>query len=69
MPKSSRAWTSHAVIQDLHALMTTSQPWWPADYRSLRAIVHPDGVAQCGHVPYRRWSRWRGHVACSVSLR
>jgi catalase-peroxidase len=21
-----------AVIQDLHALMTTSQPWWPADY-------------------------------------
>jgi catalase-peroxidase len=22
----------HAVIQDLHALMTTSQDWWPADY-------------------------------------
>jgi catalase-peroxidase len=21
-----------AVIQDLHALMTASQPWWPADY-------------------------------------
>jgi catalase-peroxidase len=21
-----------AVIKDLHALMTTSQPWWPADY-------------------------------------
>ena len=21
-----------AVIQDLHALMTTSQDWWPADY-------------------------------------
>src|SRR5262249_24063014 len=21
-----------AVIQDLHALMTTSQAWWPADY-------------------------------------
>jgi len=21
-----------AVIRDLHALMTTSQPWWPADY-------------------------------------
>jgi catalase-peroxidase len=22
----------HAVVKDLHALMTTSQPWWPADY-------------------------------------
>ena len=22
----------HAVIRDLHALMTTSQDWWPADY-------------------------------------
>jgi catalase-peroxidase len=22
----------NAVIKDLHALMTTSQPWWPADY-------------------------------------
>ena len=22
----------HAVIADLHALMTDSQPWWPADY-------------------------------------
>lgn len=22
----------HAVIKDLHALMTSSQPWWPADY-------------------------------------
>jgi catalase-peroxidase len=22
----------NAVIQDLHALMTDSQPWWPADY-------------------------------------
>src|SRR6185312_11802524 len=21
-----------ALIQDLHALMTDSQPWWPADY-------------------------------------
>ena len=21
-----------AVIRDLHALMTDSQPWWPADY-------------------------------------
>ncbi len=22
----------HAVIKDLHELMTNSQPWWPADY-------------------------------------
>jgi catalase-peroxidase len=22
----------HAVVQDLHELMTSSQPWWPSDY-------------------------------------
>ena len=22
----------HAVVKDLHALMTDSQAWWPADY-------------------------------------
>ena len=22
----------HAVVKDLHALMTDSQDWWPADY-------------------------------------
>src|SRR3979411_1591374 len=36
----------NAVIKDLHALMTDSQPWWPADYghsgtRFLPINVHP----------------------------
>ena len=31
-PRSSRASTSNAVIKDLHALMTDSQAWWPADF-------------------------------------
>ena len=32
MPRSSRHSTSIAVIKDLHALMTDSQEWWPADF-------------------------------------
>jgi catalase-peroxidase len=44
-----------AVIKDLHALMTTSQDWWPADYGW--AVVHSDGVAQRRHVPHRRRPR------------
>jgi catalase-peroxidase len=30
--KAFSALDLHAVIADLHALMTDSQPWWPADY-------------------------------------
>ena len=29
----------HAVIQDLHALMTTSQDWWPADYGNYGGLM------------------------------
>jgi catalase (peroxidase I) len=46
-----------AVIKDLHALMTDSQEWWPADFRSLRRADDPDGVAQRGHLPHRRACR------------
>src|SRR5215203_4919825 len=31
MPKGSKASTLDAVITDLHALMTDSQEWWPAN--------------------------------------
>ena len=31
-PRSSRTLDLNAVIKDLHALMTDSQPWWPADF-------------------------------------
>src|SRR6266849_5739158 len=36
----------NAVIKDLHALMTDSQDWWPADFGHY-ASLHSDGVAQC----------------------
>ena len=31
-PRSSRRLDLNAVIKDLHALMTDSQEWWPADF-------------------------------------
>ena len=48
-----------AVIKDLHALMTDSQDWWPADFGHYGGAVHPHGVAQRGHVPHRRRPRRR----------
>jgi catalase-peroxidase len=32
--------------------MTRSQDWWPADYRALRPVLHPHGVAQRRHLPH-----------------
>ena len=31
-PEAFKSLDLNAVIQDLHALMTDSQPWWPADF-------------------------------------
>ncbi len=43
----------HAVIKDLHALMTSSQDWWPADYGNygglmVRMAWHSAGTYRIG---------------------
>ena len=48
-----------AVIKDLHALMTDSQDWWPADFGHYGAALHPHGLAFRGHLSHPRRARRR----------
>ena len=48
-----------ALKEDLYALMTDSQDWWPADYGHYGGFLHSDGVAQCWYVPDGRRPRRR----------
>src|SRR5258705_4046905 len=48
----------HAVIKDLHAVMTDSQEWWPADFGHygglfLRIAWHLAGSYRNAHRPRR----------------
>ena len=48
-----------ALKRDIEAVMTTSQDWWPADYGHYGPLLHPDGLAQRGHLPHQRRPRRR----------
>src|SRR4051812_50178201 len=41
----------NAVIKDLHALMTDSQPWWPADFGHYGGVFIPPARHSAG--PHR----------------
>ena len=49
-----------ALKKDIEAVMTTSAGLVAGRLRPLRAALHPDGVAQRGHVPHQRRPRRRG---------
>ena len=54
-----------AVKADIFALMTTLAGLVAGRLRPLWPAVHPDGVAQRGHLPHQRrpWRRRRRHAA------
>lgn len=47
-------------LKDLKALLTESQPWWPADWGSYAGLFIRMALARRGDLPFNRWTRWRG---------
>src|SRR5690606_41671258 len=60
--KEFRSLDYHAVKRDLEALMTDSQPWWPADYGHygpffIRMAWHAAGTYRTGDGRDRKSTR------------
>src|SRR3974377_1501620 len=49
-----------AVVKDLHALMTDSQPWWPADFGHYGPLFIRMARPAAGRYPPRHGARGQG---------
>ena len=49
-----------ALKQDLYALMTDSQDWWPADYGHYGGLFIRMAWHSAGHISHGRRTWWRG---------
>jgi catalase-peroxidase len=53
-PKPFKNLDFAALKQDLTALMTDSQDWWPADWGHYGGSIYTYGMAQCGYLSHQR---------------
>lgn len=54
-----------ALKSDLHALMTDSQDWWPADFGHYGGLFVRMAWHSSKHLSHHRWTRWRRRRAAA----